>query len=267
MEDMLQILLDRKIVVPVLVIVFSVLLYVCLKKIIKKLLLLKLKGVRVNDRRHKTTISLIDNVLKYFIAIVALLMILDVYGVDTKSLIASLGVFSLVAGLALQDFLKDIIAGITIIFEDQYAVGDVVTVGTFKGTVSYLGIKSTRITAYTGEVLIIANRNIDKVINHTLEKNISILDIPVAYDTDIDNVKRILTSVCKELQKELNLNEAKVCGLQSFDDSSMAIRLVFAAKYGDKFGYEQIFNERIKKAFDENNIEIPFQQVVIHNGK
>ena len=89
MEEIVNILLSRKVVVPILVIVFSVLIYFCLKKIIKKVLTLKLSGVRVNDRRHKTTISLIDNVLKYFIAIVAILMILDVYGIDTKSLIAS----------------------------------------------------------------------------------------------------------------------------------------------------------------------------------
>lgn len=267
MQEIFNVILSRKVVVPVIVIVVSIVLYLFLTNIIKKILTIKLNGVRVNDRRHKTTISLIDNILKYFIAIIALLMILDVYGIDTKSLIASLGVVSLIAGLALQDFLKDIIAGITIIFEDQYAVGDVVTIGTFKGTVSYLGIKSTRITAYTGEVLIIANRNIDKVVNHTLEKNLAILDVPVSYDTDVDFAKGVLTEVCEKLKKELHLTEAKVCGLQRFDDSSMAIRILFEASYGDKFSYEQLFNERIKKAFDDNNIEIPFNQVVIHNGK
>lgn len=267
MEEIVNILLSRKVVVPILVIVFSVLIYFCLKKIIKKVLTLKLSGVRVNDRRHKTTISLIDNVLKYFIAIVAILMILDVYGIDTKSLIASLGVMSLVLGLALQDFLKDIIAGITIIFEDQYAVGDVVTIGTFKGKVSYLGIKSTRITAYTGEVLIIANRNIDKVVNHSLEKNIVIMDIPVAYETNLDSVRDVLQNICEELSKELNLKILSVGGLQKFDDSSMAIRISFEADYSDRISYQQVFNDRIKKAFDENNIEIPFTQVVIRNGK
>ncbi len=267
MDKILEVLLSRKVVVPILVILFSVIIYFCLKKVIKKVLMFKLKGVRVNDRRHKTTISLIDNILKYFIAIVAILMILDVYGIDTKTLIASLGVMSLVLGLALQDFLKDIIAGITIIFEDQYAVGDIVTIGSFKGTVSYLGIKSTRITAYTGEVLIIANRNIDKVINHTLEKNVCIMDIPVAYESDLDKVKEVLEGICNELSKELKLKILSVGGLQNFGDSSMAIRLTFEADYSDKVSYQQIFNERIKKAFDENNIEIPFAQVVIRNGK
>ncbi len=268
MNTIIDFILSRKVIVPLLIILTSIVTYLFLSKLIKKLLSIKLKGVRINDRRQKTTMSLIDNVLKYFIAIVALLMILDVYGIDTKSLVASLGVVSLVAGLALQDFLKDIIAGISFIFEDQYAVGDVVTVGTFKGTVTYLGIKSTRITAYTGEVLIIPNRNIDKVINHSLEDSVSLLDIPIAYDSNIDKAKEILNKVCSELTKELDLTSAaKVCGVQELGDNAIAIRISFSTRYNNKFSYEQIFKERVKKAFDENDIEIPFMQVVIHNGK
>ena len=115
-EDILNVILDKKIVAPTIIIVCAVVLYLILKKILKRLLNLKLKNVRVNTRKQKTSISLIENILKYFIALVALVMILDVYGIDTKSLIASLGVISLVAGLALQDFLKDIIAGISILY-------------------------------------------------------------------------------------------------------------------------------------------------------
>ena len=266
-DDIFDVLLSKEAVVPLLIILFSILTYLLISKIINKLLMIKLKGVRINQRRQKTTVSLINNILKYFIMIVALLMILDVYGIDTKSLIASLGVVSLVAGLALQDFLKDIIAGFSIIFEDQYAVGDVVTIGEFKGTVTYLGIKTTRIKAFNGETLIISNRNIDKVINHSLESSTSFMDMPVAYDTDIDKAKEVLNGVCASLLKELKLSDAKVCGVQDLADSSIAIRISFTCSFSDKVRNEQIFRETVKKAFDENNIEIPFNQVVIHNGK
>lgn len=268
MKQIIEILLSRRVIVPLLIIVFSVLIYLFFSTIIKKILTFKLKGVRINDRRQKTTIGLITNILKYFISIVALLMILDVYGIDTKSLIASLGVVSLVAGLALQDFLKDIIAGISILFEDQYAVGDVVSIGTFKGTVTYLGVKSTRIKSFTGEVLIIPNRNIDKVINHSLENSISYLDIPVPYDSNLLKVKEVLENVCNELSIELNLeNKAEVMGVEEFSDNSINIRIGFSCDYLRKLEYERKFREKIKSAFDENNIEIPFTQVVIHNGK
>lgn len=268
MDDILEIILDRKVVVPILIIISASLIYLFFSKIIKRLLNLKLSGVRFNDRRQKTTLGLINNIVKYFIAIVALLMILDVYGIDTKSLLASLGVISLVAGLALQDFLKDIISGFSIIFEDQYAVGDIVTIGDFKGKVTYLGVKSTRLKAFTGETLIISNRNIDRIINHSLENSTSYLDMPISYDTDIDMAKEVLLGVCDELNHELELtSEASICGVQELKDSSISIRIQFSCIYANKIKYERLFYEKAKKAFDANGIVIPFTQVVIHNGK
>lgn len=96
MEEVLNVLLDRKIVVPIIIIVVATLLYLVLSKLIKRLLCLKLKGVRINVRRQKTLVSLISNILKYFFFFIALMMILEVYGIDTKSLVASVGVISLV---------------------------------------------------------------------------------------------------------------------------------------------------------------------------
>lgn len=268
MNNIIDVVLSKKVIVPFFIIIFSTIIYLFLSKIIRRLLSVKLKGVRINDRRQKTTISLIDNIIKYFIAIIGLLMILDIYGIDTKSLITSLGVVSLVAGLALQDFLKDIIAGVSILFEDQYAVGDVVTIGDFKGTVIYLGIKSTRVKAFNGETLVISNRNIEKVINHSLEDSVSFLDVQISYDEDIDKAKNVLNELCVELTKELKLiGDAKVCGVQDLADSSVIIRISFSCSFSDKVKNERIFKERIKKEFDKNNIEIPFAQVVIHNGK
>lgn len=268
MDKVIGILLNKKVIVPFFIIIVATIVYLFLSKIIHKLLSVKLKGVRINDRRQKTTISLIDNIIKYFIAIIALLMILDIYGIDTKSLITSLGVVSLVAGLALQDFLKDIIAGVSILFEDQYAVGDVVTIGDFKGTIIYLGIKTTRVKAFNGETLIISNRNIEKVINHSLEDSVSFLDIQISYDEDIDRAKNVLSELCEQLTKELKLiGDATVCGVQDLADSSIVIRVSFSCSFADKVKNERIFKERIKKEFDKNNIEIPFTQVVIHSGK
>ena len=82
-EYILNVILDKKIVAPTIIIVCAVVLYLILKKILKRLFNLKLKNVRVNTRKQKTSISLIENILKYFIALVALVMILDVYGIDT----------------------------------------------------------------------------------------------------------------------------------------------------------------------------------------
>lgn len=266
-EDIIKFLLSKKFIVPISIIIFAIIIYITFKHLVRKLLTIKLSGVRINDRRQKTALGLITNIIKYFISIVALLMILDTYGVDTKSLLASLGVVSLVAGLALQDFLKDIIAGFTIIFEDQYAVGDIVTIGDFKGTVTYLGAKTTRLKSFTGETLIISNRNIDKVVNHSLENCIVFIDMPISYNENIDRVKNILSEFCIDFNSNNKLLEnAKVCGVQSLDDSSINIRVSFGCDYSSKMSLERLFREQAKKVFDANNIEIPFKQVVVHHG-
>ncbi len=268
MQKVIEVLISRTVVVPILIIVVAMLTYLGLSKILKKMLTFKTHGIRLDARKQKTTIGLIDNVLKYFIAIVALLMLLDTFGIDTKSLIASLGILTAVAGLAFQDFLKDIIAGISIIFEDQYAIGDIVTIGGFKGTVTYLGVKTTRLAAYTGEILIIPNRNVDKVINHTLANSLSIVDVGVDYLSDINQVKEVMASVCEEFNKNPKITEnAVVCGVEKLDDSSVVMRIVFGSSYNDKFELERIIKEKIKLSFDENNIKIPFPQLEVHNGK
>lgn len=268
MKDVLKVLVSRAVIVPILIVVVAMFTYFILSKIIRKMLSFKTRGIRIDARKQKTTIGLIDNILKYFIAIVALLMLLDCFGVDTKSLIASLGVLTAVIGLAFQDFIKDIIAGISIIFEDQYAIGDVVTIGSFKGTVTYLGIKSTRVMAYTGEILIISNHKVDRVINHTLANNISIIDVGVDYGSDIAKVKEVMNSVCEDINKSLKLTEnATVCGVEKLDDSSIVMRMIFGSNYANKYEYERIIREKIKLAFDENNIKIPFPHVEVCNGE
>lgn len=177
--------------------------YAIASRIVKKIFQVKTK--RINEKRQKTFVSLINNCIRYFIVAVALMMILEVYGIDTKSLVASLGVLSLVAGLALQDILKDIIVGCSIILEGQFSVGDTITIAGFTGTVIDLGLKTTRIKSYTGDVKIISNRNITEVVNHTMVENNALIDIMVDYHTDLKLAREVLVALCETFSKENNL--------------------------------------------------------------
>src|SRR5699024_1893706 len=107
----------------------------------------------------------------------------------------SLGVVGVVVGLALQDILKDFIAGFTIMLENQYTVGDTVTIGTFKGEVISLSLKTTKLKAYTGEVNIIANRNVIEVINHSIENSLAVVNVSVDYSEDIEKVEKVLNEL------------------------------------------------------------------------
>ena len=112
-------------------------------------------------------------------------MILNLYGINTTSIIASLGVASLVIGLAFQDIIKDFLAGIFIIFDNEYAVGDTVEINGFKGEVISLGLKTTKIKAYTGEVKALSNSSFTEVINYSLNHSNILMYIPISYETKI----------------------------------------------------------------------------------
>ena len=109
---------------PVFYVVGGVITYILVSSMINSVSKINIKGSIGLDKRKITIVSLIKNIIKYIIAIIVLLMMLNLYGVDTTSIIASLGVFSLVLGLAFQDIIKDFLAGVFIIFDNEYAVGD-----------------------------------------------------------------------------------------------------------------------------------------------
>ncbi len=261
---MLKRLLVKEIVAPIIIIIVSTISYIIVSRILKKIF--KVRMHKVNVAKQKTLGSLINNVVKYFIAAIAILMILEVYGIDTKSLVASLGVFSLVAGLALQDLLKDLIAGFSIILEDQFSIGDIVKIGEFEGTVIYLGLKATKIKTYSGEIKIISNRNITEVINYSLELHNTFLDIDVSYDADIEKTKKLLEDICDRLSDELKLKEKATClGVDKLGNNSVVYRISIPTDYRDSFNISRKFKAEIKWVFDQHGIEIPYQQVVIHN--
>ena len=256
----------REIVAPVLIILISFLLFFVSKSFLKHFFKIK----KCVSKKEKTIYLLINNIIKYFIIIVAFLMILDVYGVDTKTLVASLGVLGLVVGLALQDILKDFISGMFIIFENQYCIGDTIGINDFKGEVISLGLKTTRIKSYTGEIKIIPNRNVTEVINYSQSSSLAIVDAFFAYEEDYDRVEKIVNNLLQKLQKEKKLpylvGDVTLQGINRLNDSNVEIRIVAQTEACKNFEVERILKREIKKCFDEEGVKIPYQQLEVHNG-
>ncbi|MDD3391937.1 MAG: mechanosensitive ion channel [Bacilli bacterium] len=247
---MLDKILTKEIVAPMVIIIGGLILSSVIRKIIKKTLYIKIS--KIDKKKNKTIVGLIDNIVKYFIFIVVVLMILDVYGIDTKTLIASLGVVGLALGLSLQDIIKDFLAGITIIFDNQYVVGDIVMIGDFKGEVISLGLKTTKIKAWTGEVKMIANHNISEVINYSSNNSLAIVDLPFSKSIDIEKVEKQLQDIIKDLNKTLE-NIAKpidFLGINKITLASIEYRIIVETKPLCNFEVErkikQIVQEKIK---------------------
>lgn len=262
MKDFLDKILVKEVVGPILIILVSLLVYLVIKSVVNNVF--KIRNKYIDKRKSKTINGLINNLIKYFIIIIDIVMILDIFGIDTKTLIASLGVVGFVVGLAVQDTLKDFVAGMSIILENQYRVGDTITVKGFRGEVISLGIKSTKIKAYTGEVMIVPNHLIEEVVNHSLDKSLAVVDIPVSYDTDLKKLESILSNLFSKLSIDGITGDIKILGLESYDDSSISYRVVVDTIPMKHYQVERELKRAIKLELDKNGIEIPFPQVVVH---
>lgn len=263
---MLDKILVVEIVGPILVILVAVIIYNVFRKVGRTIIL---KGVPYgDDGKTKTLIVLFNNIIKYILIVVSLLIILQIFKIDTKTIVASLGAIGVVAGLAFQDVLKDFFAGIFILIENQYKIGDYVTIGGFKGEVIALGMKTTKIKAYTGEVKMISNRFITEVINHSLEDNLAIVDVAVDYKADLLATERILKDVCKELNSELKPIKGKieVLGIEELGADAVLFRIVAPCTPMMQYDVQRVIRKKVKIALEFNKIDIPYHQVVVHNG-
>lgn len=247
------------------VLIFSLLVCYLIKKIVRKLFHVK-AGI-LNEKRKNTVINLISNILRIVVLFIGFTIILEELGIDTKSFIASLGVFSLVIGLALQDLLKDLIAGFSIVFEGLFGIGDWVSIDSFKGKVISSTIRTTKIRAYTGETKIIANRNITNLINYSMDDTLSLIDVEISYDSKLDKFDTVIKQICDEFKKENGIKEISLLGLDEFLENGIKFRLMFKSDYDNSIPLTRRLKRKIIDAFKENNIEIPYKQVVIHNAK
>lgn len=261
---MLEILLSKKVLGPIIIIIGFSIVYYILKNVIKKALLNK----TVDDKRKRTIISLINNLIKYFFIIIAILMILSIYGINTTALITSLGVVGVMAGLALQDILKDFLAGVSIITENQYAIGDTVTINGFKGEVISLGIKTTSIKSYTGDIKYISNRNITEVINHSKDFSLAVIEVSISYEENIEKVEKVLNKLFEKLNKEIDYlkSDIQLLGIEDLAASAVVFRITAETEPLKHFDVQRTLRKEIKQELDKNNISIPYDQLVVHNG-
>ena len=206
-------------------------------------------------------------VIVLIIAIIAIIIILNLYGVNTKSIMASLGVAGAVIGLAFQGIIKDFLAGIFIIFDNAYAVGDWVVIDNFKGEVISVGLKTTKVRAYTGEVMILSNSSFSRVINYNLSPPKLYLKIPFSYDADIKKVEEVLDGLLVELKKEKGVKKAELLGVEEFGDSSIDYSLYVDCAMGQQHVIRRKLLRNIKVAFDEAGLEIPYNQLDVHLEK
>ena len=140
-------------------------------------------------------------------------------------------------------------------------------INNFKGEVLAIGFRTTRLKAYTGEIKIISNRNIQEVINHSFSTSKAIIDITVSYDEDLTKVEKVLTEVCDRMTKEIKGLKGKieVLGINKLGDSGVEYRITVETIPLKHYEIERKILKAVKLELEQSNITIPYPQVVVHN--
>jgi small-conductance mechanosensitive channel len=257
-------------------IALKVILILVIAKIASKLLNKTIRKIaeekdrlKFNPRRTTTIMRLMGNIVNYAISFIMVMMILAVFHVPFGPMLAGAGVVGLAIGFGAQSLVKDIITGFFIIFEDQFAVGDVIQTGSFKGTVDEIGLRVTRIKSWTGEVHIIPNGSILEVTNFSINNSVAVVDISVAYEMDIERATEIIKETVNEinLHSENILKEPEVLGIQSLTATEVIIRVICECKPNQQGVVARQINAEIKKSFHMNGIEIPYPKIISYQRK
>ncbi|MCM3340997.1 mechanosensitive ion channel family protein [Paenibacillus sp. MER TA 81-3] len=220
----------------------------------------------MNPRRLLTVGKLLKNVTSLVMNFIMILLILSEFNVNLAPLLAGAGVVGLAVGFGAQSLVKDVMTGFFIIFEDQFAVGDVIKVGQFQGTVEMIGLRSTRIHSWTGEVHIIPNGIITEVTNFSLNNSIAVVDISIAYEENVEEAIDVMSKALETLpeRNENVVTVPQVLGVQMLAASEVTIRIIAECRPYTQAGVSRQMNAEMKKALEDHGIEIPYPRLVTY---
>lgn len=213
--------------------------------------------LKFDKRRTKTIGKLLGNIITYVVNFIMILMILNQFNIRLEPVLAGAGVLGLAIGFGAQSLVKDVITGFFIIFEDQFAVGDVVQIGTFKGTVEEIGLRVTRVKSWTGELHIIPNGTIAQVTNFSVNNSVAIVDVTITYEEEIDRALKVLReTVSKNYEHNANMvKEPQVLGVQTMGPSEVTLRVTVECKANTQASVSRELYAEIKRAFDLESIK------------
>lgn len=217
-------------------------------------------------KKTRGLLTILISVIKYAAVLVWLFFVLSSFGVDTTVILAGIGIVSLIVGLAIQPLLADIIAGLFIVFEDVFHVGDVIVADGFRGQVKEIGMRHTQLVDAGGNIKVINNSDIRSMVNLTDQLSLVSVDMSIEYGESLERVEAVIAQNLDDIKKAIpQIVEGPFYkGVSSLGDSSVNLRFFAKCEEDDRFQVERDLNRQFKLLFDRNNINIPFPQVVVN---
>jgi small conductance mechanosensitive channel len=218
------------------------------------------------ERRAQTLSRILRQVSAVAIWSVTIMLVLGEVGVDLKPFLAGAGILGLAVGFGAQALVKDVITGFFILLENQIRVGDTITAAGCSGVVEAVNLRTTVLRDVDGRTHIVPNSAITVVTNATRDWSRALLDVAVAYKEDVDRCLAVLREVGASIERDPDLSKRIIGsfeyqGVQEFGPSSVVLRMVVKTQPQDGAVVLRELRRRVKHAFDEAGIEVPFPHV------
>lgn len=221
------------------------------------------KSKLFTSNKGKTYIKLIRSVIRYIFIIVTFLILLQINGIDVSSVLAGVGLLGVVFGIAIQDWIKDVIRGSSIISDNYFSVGDIVKYKDMEGKVLVIGLKTTKIQDLaTSNIVSIANRNIEEI---EVVSNLIYVKIPMPYEVTLERAEKAVNEIIEMVKQNDNVNDCTYKGVTELADSSIQYLLEVNCNQQYKLQVRRDTLRSILLGLADNNIEVPYTQIDIHN--
>ena len=254
------------------ILIVAKLVIVIVRRIIRRMLRRskKRKPMSAMAKKSETIESVAGSFAKYLVWFLAAMAILDTLdlGSTVGSLLATAGIGGIAIAFGAQNLVRDVVSGMFLLLENQYAVGEYVEIDGEKGTVEAITVRTTRINRFSGETTTIPNGNITKVTNYSRGDHLAIIDMSISYDADIEKAGALMEAAgLAYMQSHDNiLEQPHVLGVTELGDSDVVLRMIMRVKPLTHWETERALRQAIKQSFDENGVEIPYPHVVVKNG-
>lgn len=215
--------------------------------------------------RTKTVVSLLDGFVKYGGAIAVIIYLLKACGVNTEALIASIGILALIVGLGAQSLIADIIAGMFIIFENEFNTGEIISIDGFRGEVIEIGIRTTKLLDAAGNIKIMNHSDIKNVVNLSREPSLAVVDVDFPYDVPIEYVEKLFDEKFAELKEKIPgiIEGPFYKGVTEYKDSNVTVKIVATCLEVDRFQVQRDLLREYRAIITAEGIDISYPRVVI----
>ena len=225
-----------------------------------------LAKITFKSKKAQTLSKLFVSFLKWIIAITAIFFIVAAWGASTTITLASAGILTLIIGLGSQSLVADILAGLFIVFEGDFQVGDIVVIDGWRGEVQAIGIRTTKLIDAGGNVKIISNNEIKSNINQTQELSLAKCYVGIPYNERIEKVEAIIADNMAKIKEKIPaiVEGPYYKGVSELGESSVNLLFLAKCKEDDIYQVQRDLNRAIKIMYDDNGISIPYNQLDVH---